>query len=249
MSDGGGFRPVDWRQAGILSDRYLETMLADWKGTGLLLLQAPLLAVMAGAVWSNVGTATESLYFVMTLSAIWIGCTDACREIVKQRPIFLREKMVNLDVGAYLYSKAKVLALLNVVQIAAYATIVHAWVDVRMALPWLMVVLVMAAFSGTALGLLISASVRESDYAVGVVPLVILPQILFSEFAIPAEQFEGVTEALHYAMPARAAYEALVQLGQTSPGYLWTAGYLSILLGFAVFFLVVAYPILYAADY
>ena len=44
---------VDWRQARILSDRYLETVLADWKNTGLLLIQAPLLAAMVVAVCSS----------------------------------------------------------------------------------------------------------------------------------------------------------------------------------------------------
>lgn len=240
---------VDWRQARILSDRYLETTLADWKGTGLLLLQAPLLAVMAGAVWSNVGRATPSLYFVMALSAIWLGCTDACREIVKQRPIFLRERMINLDVGAYLYSKARVLALLNLAQIGAYTGIVHAWVDVRIPWPWTGAVLFLSAFCGTCLGLLISASVRKSDYAVGLVPLVILPQILFSEFAIAPKHFEGVTRAVYYAMPARSSFESLLELGKTTSNYLPVLGYMGLLVGFAGLFLLVAYPILRSAGY
>jgi hypothetical protein len=243
------FQIINWRQAGILADRYLEMTLADWKNTGLLLIQAPLLAAMVVAVWSNVGEATSSLYFVMTLSAFWLGCSDACREIVKERPLFLRERMVNLEVGAYLYSKIRVLALLNIVQVVTYSLIVFKWVDVRVPIGWLIINLLATALCGTALGLLISASVRKSDYAVGLVPIVILPQILFSEFAISADNFAGISEWLYNLMPAGWAYESLVEFAQTQPNYFTATGHLLPLLGFVLLFLLVAHPILSRAGY
>ena len=240
---------VNWRQGGVLADRYLETILSDWKNTGLLIVQAPLLAAMAAAVWGNIGSATASLYFVMTLSAFWLGCSGACREIVKERPLFLRERMINLEVGAYLYSKMRVLALLNVVQVVTYSLIVHNWVDVRVPVGWLILNLLFTALCGTALGLLISASVEKSDYAVGMVPLVILPQILFSEFAISADSFEGATEIVYELMPAGWGYESLKEFAKTSPDYLLAAGYVMPLAGFTLLFLLIAYPILRSASY
>jgi hypothetical protein len=240
---------VDWRQARILSDRYLETVLADWKNTGLLLIQAPLLAAMVVAVWGNVGEATPSLYFVMALSAIWLGCTDACREIVKERPLFLRERMVNLDVGAYLYSKLRVLALLNVAQIAAYTLIVANWVQVRVPVTAQGAVLLATCLCGTCLGLLISAAVQKSDYAVGLVPLVILPQILFSEFAISPDQFTGFSDVAYRLMPAGWAYESLVEFAQTDPDWLRALGMQLPLLGFGAVFMLLAYPLLRMARY
>lgn len=240
---------INWRQGNVLADRYLETVLSDWKNTGLLLIQAPLLAAMVVAVWGNVGEATPSLYFVMTLSAVWLGCTDACREIVKERALFLRERMVMLEVGAYLYSKLRVLALVNVVQIAAYTFIIYNWVDVRVPIGWLGINLLVTCLCGTCLGLLISASVKKSDYAVGIVPLVILPQILFSEFAIKPDQFEGFSEVAYTLMPAGWGYESLKEFARTSPDYLAAAGHLLPLVGFSVLFLVVAYPILRMARY
>ncbi len=240
---------INWRQGRILADRYLEQMLADYKSTGILLLQAPLLAAMVVAVWSNIGHATGSLYFVMTLSAFWLGCTDACREIVKERALFLRERMVNLEVGAYLYSKMRVLALLNVVQVVTYALIIEQWVDVRVAIGWLIINLLFTALCGTALGLLISASVEKSDYAVGLVPIVILPQILFSEFAISEDAFAGVSEFMYHAMPAGWAFESLKEFGKTAPDQLLAAGYMMPLVGFGLLFLLIAYPILRMASY
>jgi len=240
---------IDWYQGGVLADRYLETILADWKGTGLLLLQAPILAALAVLVWQNVGQSTPSLYFVMVLSNLWIGCMDACREIVKERPLFLREKMVNLNVASYLYSKVRVLALLDCVQVVTYSLIVFKWVSVDVPIGWLIVTLLFTAFCGTCLGLVLSSFVKRSDYAVGLVPLVIIPQILFSEFAIKADQFSGVSKIIYDLMPARWGYEALVEFAKTDGSALIGAADTFPLLVFSAVFLAVAYPILRVQRY
>jgi ABC-type multidrug transport system permease subunit len=238
----GGF--INWEQGALLSDRYLETILADWKNTGLLLLQSPILAAMAVSVWSNVDRATNSLFFVMVLSAFWLGCMNACREIVKERPLFLREKMFNLDVGAYLYSKFRVLSLVANVQVILYTLIVSKWIDTRIPIGWLIINLLFVALCGTCLGLLISSLARRSDYAVGIVPLVVLPQILFSEFAIGKEQFKGASEVVYTLMPSRWGYESLLEFAQTNPDVLKACGNLLPLLGFSLLLLAVSYPIL-----
>lgn len=236
-------------QGAVLADRYLETILADWKGTLLLLIQAPILAGLAVLVWQNVGEATPSLYFVMTLSAIWLGCIDACREIVKERPLFLREKMANLNVASYLYSKVYVLGILNAAQVFMYSFIVWNWIDVRVAIGWLILNLMFSTFCGTCLGLLISSVFKRSDYAVGMVPLVILPQILFSKFAIGEDQFEGVSEILFTLMPSRWGVESLEHFAKSDAEILAAGGYMIPLLIFCAIFLLLAYPILRVQKY
>ncbi|MBH24842.1 MAG: hypothetical protein CMH57_10385 [Myxococcales bacterium] len=235
---------INWQQAGVLADRYMETILADWAITLLLLLQAPLLAGMAVVVWGNIGEANSNLYFVMTLSCLWLGCIDSCREIVKERALFLRERMFNLEIGAYLVSKLRVLLLLNVVQVVAYALIIDANLDVRVHTVWLIVNLLMTTLCGTCLGLLISAASKRSDYAVGVVPLVILPQILFSEVAINKDDFEGYSEIAYTLMPSRWGFEGLKELARTEPEYLDAVGMMFPLLGFSLLFLLIAWPLL-----
>lgn len=235
---------INWRQAGVLADRYLDSILADWMVTLLLLLQAPLLGLMAGLVWGNTESANAALYFVMTLSCIWIGCMDACREIVKERGLFLRERMFNLEVGAYLVSKVRVLVMLGAVQAISYAAIVAWFVDVRIHVVALTLVLFLVTLTGTCLGLLLSSLSKRSDYAVGLVPLVILPQILFSEFAIAEDDFEGVSEVLYTLMPSRWAYEALKELARTEPDYMRAVVSLVPLLGFSLLFLFLCWPLL-----
>lgn len=240
---------INGHQTRVLAERYLEIMLADYAGTLLLLFQAPFLAALVVVAWGNVEQATRSLYFVMTLSCLWIGCIDACREIVKERALFLRERMVNLEVGAYLLSKVRVLSLLNVVQVATYVGIIVYYLDVRVHIAWLMVNLTATTFAGTCLGLLISSSVKRSDYAVGLVPLVILPQILFSEFAIGKEHFVGLSRVIFALMPSRWGFESLEHLAATSIDYGRALLYMGLLPVFGVVFLLMAYPLLRLKRY
>lgn len=240
---------IDRHQAGVLSDRYMEMVLSDYKNTGLLLLQAPALALMAVMVWENVERATGTLYFVMVLSIFWIGCMNACREIVKERELFLRERMFNLEVGAYLFSKVRVLSLVGIVQVGLYGLIVSHYIDVRVAIGWLLIALLVTVLCGTCLGLLISASVKRSDYAVAWVPLVIIPQIVFSEFTISEDQYQGFSEIVFVLMPSRWGFESLVEFGQTSPELLTALAHLLPMIGYCAVFLLIAYPILSLQRY
>ena len=240
---------INWQQARVLSDRYLEIMLADWKGLLVLLIQAPLLAFMAVMVWGNVRQANNSLYFVMVLSTLWLGCIDSCREVVKELPLFLRERMLNLEIGAYLVSKIRVLFLLNGVQAIMYTVIVCLYLDVRVSPVWLGLNLLMTTLTGTCLGLLISSVVSRSDYAVGLVPLVILPQILFSEFAIKKDSFAGVSEVIYVLMPSRWSYESLIAFAETEVDYVDGFFPIVVLLIFSALFLILSYPFLLFRKY
>ena len=43
----------DFRQTGILAERYLDVILGDLKSTLILLLQAPVIAVLIVLAWKN----------------------------------------------------------------------------------------------------------------------------------------------------------------------------------------------------
>lgn len=197
---------IDWRQAGILADRYLDVILGDVRTTLLLLLQAPLIAALIVLRWNNVN-ATDSLFFVLSLTAVWFGCVNAAREIVKEKRIFLRERMLNLNVGAYLYSKFKILALLNFLQCLALVGIVHYYVHLGSRVPCYFLILLITSLAGTALGLLISSWVSSEDKAVGIVPLVIIPQILFSQFVLPQDLIAGFAMWLEKLMIVKWSYD------------------------------------------
>jgi hypothetical protein len=66
---------------------------------------------------------------------------------------------------------------------------------------------------------MLSSIVKRSDYAVGLVPLMILPQILFSEVAIDKDSFAGVSQWLYKIMPSRWGYESMLEFAQTEVDY------------------------------
>jgi hypothetical protein len=206
---------IDRRQVGILSDRYLDIVLHDLGGTALLLFQAPLIAGAIAGVWSNVSTDSPTLYFVLCLSAFFLGAVNACREIVKERQMFLREKMFNLSTGAYLVSKYRVQAILVVIQCAALAGIVKWFVPLQVNVVAVGATLLATALTGTAVGLLISSWVESPDKAVGMVPLVVIPQILFSDFVLGAGKLSNWTARAQELMPVHWGYEVLNELRGT----------------------------------
>lgn len=172
-------------QLNVTAERYLEIVLADLGNTLLLLSQAPIIAFLTVLVWrDNVDGATDQLYWVLALSAVWFGTLNSCREIVKERPIFEREARLGLEPGPYLLSKCLVLGLLSFVQCLALAYIVNVWIPLGGPVIGHFVFLWLASLGGTALGLALSCLMSNTDKAVGAVVLVLIPQILFSEMAL-----------------------------------------------------------------
>jgi len=205
------------RQAAILADRYLDVMRGDLQTLLLLLAQAPVIGALCVVVWGSIERDTESLYFVLALTAVWFGCINACREIVKERPIFERERLFGLSPAAYVISKARVLLALDLIQVAVLLGVVEWKIGLRGNLALQAGALLLCAVAGTGLGLLISALTRREERAVAAVPLLILPQILFSEFAIPREHFGTAVEVLERLMIVRWGYQVFLDAAATEP--------------------------------
>ena len=57
-----------------------------------------------------------SVLFVFTCAGLWVGFSSSLQEIVKESGIYLRERLVNLGLFAYLGSKVVTLVGLGVLQ-------------------------------------------------------------------------------------------------------------------------------------
>ena len=101
-------------------------------------------------------------------------------------PIYRRERLANLHIGPYVSAKMLVLGLLAAIQ----STLLIACVGLRVVYPamgvllpgWaeLLVTTWLTALAGVALGLGISAAAATPDRAISLVPLALIPQILFA---------------------------------------------------------------------
>lgn len=216
-------------QSRVLASRYRASLLGDWPTVLLLVAQAPFIGWLCTVVWASVETDTPSLHFVLALSAVWFGCINACREIVKERAIVERERLFGLSMAAYTWSRFSVLAWLSLVQVV----LLQGAVEWKLALhgPMLLQMLALWGVSmcGVGLGLLVSALARAQERAVGAIPLLLLPQILFSEFAIPRESFGRVVELVEYTMPVRWAYRVFEETAKVETDWWVVLGSLAVL--------------------
>lgn len=228
----------DMRQSMILSERYIETLLGDLRNTLLLLVQAPFLAGIIVLVWREAEHATTTLDFVMTLTCVWFGCVNACREIVKERPYFIRERRAGLSSISYIVSKATVLSLLGFFQSLLLTVLVNIWIPLRAPLPIYFAVLFLTSLAGTALGLLLSSISGSVDKAVGFVPLLLIPQILFSEFVLPEKYQSAVTKVMEKFMIVHWGYNSLKAAGAATIDAGVLAGNMSALVAFFLVLLV-----------
>ncbi len=197
------------RQMATLSARYARVMLADRLNLAILFGQAPIIALLTalavGATWTR-----DFPYFVLALSSIWFGCSNAAREIVKEASVYKRERMVNLGILPYIGSKLLVLAVIGLAQIALLYGVTAA-LEAVPGPPWLMLPhLLLSHLVGIAMGLLISALVQTSEMATSLVPLALIPQILFGGLLLPNE---GLSKGVSLAMPAMWSYDALKRAG------------------------------------
>lgn len=200
---GRGQRAGFMRQLWWLTVRYAEVLIRDAPNLALLLFQAP---AIAGALLllfrSDVFAATTaeggdalrafmSLH-IITASAIFLGASNAAREITKETAVYARERLVNLGVIPYVASKFIVLGLLCFFQ-AAVMVGIFAWpIDLpgndSSLYPELFAAIFLTELAGLSMGLLVSAVSHNSDRAQAVVPVLIIPQLIFAGALVPLDK-------------------------------------------------------------
>src|SRR5579883_2957376 len=71
------------------------------------------------------GDAQKTL-FIIAFAAVMFGCINGAREIVKESPIYRRERTVNLGIAPYMFSKIAVLGVLCLIQSAVLVLMINA---------------------------------------------------------------------------------------------------------------------------
>ena len=161
------------------------------------------------AIAPNSGVDAETLLFIMAFAAVLFGCLNGVHAIVREVPIYRRERMVNLGIAPYMFSKIAVLGVVCLLQsaILVYFVNLKAPFHQGIFLPVLLEVYITVALTslaGLMLGLAISALARNADRAMSYVPLVIIPQVIFSgiifKLNTPILQAVGALFAARWAM-------------------------------------------------
>lgn len=187
-------RPSPLRQFGILARRYGDLLLQDRRNLMILLLQAPIIGLLLWIVAktdSIVGdkaaqNQANKVLFMLATVAVWFGIINAAREITKESAIYQRERLANLGIGPYVLSKVIILSVLVILQ----SLILLAFVGLKVTFPsegiflpiWveMFITTVLTSLAGLALGLVISAFASTPDRSISIVPLALIPQIVFA---------------------------------------------------------------------
>jgi ABC-type multidrug transport system ATPase subunit len=176
--------PVNpFRQAWILTRRYVAIWRGDRQALLAMLGQSLLVALLLGTVFGRLSAAANpqqgvTLLFLLNVACFWFGCNNGAKELVKERVIYSRERDFNLRIDSYYGSKLLILVAIALMQVALLLGIVRVWCDPPGSVVGQWFVLASLAVAGTALGLLISAFARTEEVAVALVPIAVMPQII-----------------------------------------------------------------------
>ena len=186
----------------ILLQRQLAIFKADIKNLIILLAQP----IIIGALVAWAANDPQLEQFFAYIGTLWFGCSNSAQEIVKELAIYRRERLVGLSRWSYLTGKFIWMAGLTAIQsLLLYATIAIGRLGVHGAFQWQIIGLVLLAFAATGIGLTMSAFARSPMQAVMLVPLLLIPQILFSGFTVPAKDMTPSVLALSQIMPSFAS--------------------------------------------
>lgn len=202
------------KQLGVLSARYIKLVINDKQRLLLLLMQAPLLAVLISFVADGKQfeqyEMSKSLLFALSCSAFWVGVLNAIQEICKERTVMKREYMTGLSLSSYISSKIFVLGALCLVQSLLITGVFSLMVGLPekgiIAAPFVEILTTtfLTAVASTAMGLFVSSLFTNADRAMTVAPILLMPQILFSGLIF---KLSGATETISWLAVCRWSME------------------------------------------
>jgi ABC-type multidrug transport system ATPase subunit/pSer/pThr/pTyr-binding forkhead associated (FHA) protein len=199
------------RQFIVFSQRMVNIIFAEKLALGIMLAIMPIIAFLLLLVSSSdvlvgrsdivknvaeaVKTMTEgympaldaqTILFSMSLAAVLVGLFSSSNELVLERSVYLRERMVNLKLIPYVASKLFIFGLFALVQCALLLGVLNMKVFLPgggMLLPGTMemyITLFMATMASVAMGLFISSISSSTNMVSYLMLIVLFVQIIFS---------------------------------------------------------------------
>lgn len=175
-----------------------------------LLLEAPVLALLIAGSLRAASSETYVFYhalhiteylFLSLVLAMFFGLTGAACEIIRDRNIIRRESNYRLFIPGYLASKILVLTGIVSIQCALYLLVSNAILEIHFMFWQHFAIMVLTAFVGISLSLMVSALVRSERTALNIVPLLLVPQILLAGALIRFEEMNEFCPELPEGTP------------------------------------------------
>ncbi len=126
--------------------------------------------------------------FFLVVAAVWFGTSNSAREIVSERAIYVRERMVNLKLLNYVLSKFALLSLVCIAQCTVLLAIAFFSLGFNGGISAFLIelgTLIITSMASVATGLLLSTIVTSSEAAMALTPIALLPQVVLGGMMVP----------------------------------------------------------------
>ncbi|WP_416873814.1 FHA domain-containing protein [Kitasatospora sp. SC0581] len=215
-------KPQGWfSQLGTLVRRYTAVLAADRLFLTIMVVLPFVIGLMCRAMAGSRLSPDNAVNCLLTLciGGLLTGAANSVRELVKERAIYRRERVVGLSRSAYLVSKVVVLGTVTVAQAAVLTVVGLAGVDLSFAvptgvvmpqLPELILAVALLAFSAMMLGLVVSALVGKEEATMPLLVLLSVVQIVFSGLMLKLHGVPGL-EQFAWLVPSRWGLSAMAR--------------------------------------
>jgi len=161
-------------------------------------LEAPLLALVIGFIlrlapavdkysyYHNINMGTH--IFVSIIVFIFLGLSSSIEEILDERKMLLREKLMNLKMSYYLSSKIITLSIFSAIQVILYFLVTTFMLNMHGVSFNTLVYYFLSAVIGFSLGLMTSSFLKDNKSIINIMPLILIPQIIFGGAIIEYEK-------------------------------------------------------------
>jgi ABC transport system ATP-binding/permease protein len=204
----------EWVRVHTILKRAFVSKLRNQTNVWTTIFEAPILGALIGFVLRyaenseyNFASAFHipTYLFLALVVAMFLGLTNSCDDIIRDRTILERERNLNIHLPYYVLSKFFTLSLFAIIQCVLFLLIGDAILEIRgMFWPYLWF-MGTTAVAGVAGGLLISSLVNDAKTAANIVPLVLIPQIILGGALIKYEEMNRNLDFLYALTRDRAA--------------------------------------------
>ncbi len=223
-------KATNFQQFLIFSKRNFLRKITNLQYILLNLLEAPVLAFILAFFSKYIKGTPEnpdkyifaenvnlpSFMFMAVTVALFLGLTVSAEEIIKDRRILKREQFLNLSHWSYLNAKVVFLIGLSAIQTLLFVVIGNSILEIHsLTFKFWMILFAASVWSNIA-GLIISSALNSVVTIYITIPLILIPQLLFSGTVIDFTKLhksfinERFAPAIGDIMISRWAYEALM---------------------------------------
>lgn len=208
----------------ILSKRYIELITKDTARLSFLLVQPVIISIILAMVLESDALSfyenAKSVIFTLACSGVWIGVLNSIQEICKERPVYMRERAVNLKLFPYIMSKTIILGILCLAQSILLILCFSVFVKlpgeyfIGGILPESLITVFLTTFASMAMGLTISTLVTNTDRAMGIAPIVLIPQLVFTGLVFKLDSLASLVSSLAVSKWAARAMSVSYNLNE-----------------------------------